>query len=140
MFQFFINLSEDKNQSNIIPEAIHLCDGLMASGYSPESYCMFIYVYLCLFMLYQILLNYNDNILIHFIGIPAILPIVEYVYILKSAFMVNSSDLKELEAQREMLFAMLLRLCQFNEVRFTVKTSYLLKNLYLKTIICYCRL
>ncbi|XP_025420820.1 huntingtin [Sipha flava] len=87
MFQFFINLSEDKNQSNIIPEAIHLCDGLMASGYSPESYC-----------------------------IPAILPIVEYVYILKSAFMVNSSDLKELEAQREMLFAMLLRLCQFNEV------------------------
>lgn len=46
MFQFFINLSEDKNQSNIIPEAIHLCDGLMASGYSPESYCM---VYLCYF-------------------------------------------------------------------------------------------
>lgn len=30
--------------------------------------------------------------------------------------MVNSSDLKELEAQREMLFAMLLRLCQFNDV------------------------
>lgn len=32
--------------------------------------------------------------------------------------MVNSSDLKELEAQREMLFAMLLRLCQFNDVIF----------------------
>ncbi|CAH1724958.1 unnamed protein product [Aphis gossypii] len=87
IFQFFINLSEDKSQSNIIPEAIHLCDGLMASGYPPELYC-----------------------------IPGILPIVEYVYVLKSAFMVNSSDLKELEAQREMLFAMLLRLCQFNEV------------------------
>ncbi|VVC25146.1 Hypothetical protein CINCED_3A023792 [Cinara cedri] len=87
MFQFFINLSGDKSQANIISEAIHLCDGLMASGYPPEFYC-----------------------------IPAILPIVEYVYVLKSAFMVNSSDLKELEAQREMLFAMLLRLCQFNEV------------------------
>jgi len=34
--------------------------------------------------------------------------------------MVNSSDLKELEAQREMLFAMLLRLCQFNEVSYVV--------------------
>lgn len=55
-----------------------------------------------------------------FLGIPAILPIVEYVYVLKSAFMVNSSDLKELEAQREMLFAMLLRLCQFNEVCYSM--------------------
>lgn len=34
--------------------------------------------------------------------------------------MVNSSDLKELEAQREMLFAMLLRLCQFNEVSYLI--------------------
>jgi len=56
------------------------------------------------------------NNLSNLLGIPAILPIVEYVYVLKSAFIVNSSDLKELEAQREMLFAMLLRLCQFNEV------------------------
>lgn len=69
------------------------------------------------------LLTYNKLIklkLSYFLGIPAILPIVEYVYVLKSAFMVNSSDLKELEAQREMLFAMLLRLCQFNEVSYTV--------------------
>lgn len=43
MFQFFINLSGDKSQSHIIPEAIHLCDGLMASGYAPESYCTFIF-------------------------------------------------------------------------------------------------
>lgn len=42
IFKFFINLSEDKSQSNIIPEAIHLCDGLMASGYPPELYCMLI--------------------------------------------------------------------------------------------------
>lgn len=42
MFQFFINLSGDKSQSNVIPEAIHLCDGLMASGYPPELYCMLI--------------------------------------------------------------------------------------------------
>lgn len=38
--------------------------------------------------------------------------------------MVNSSDLKELEAQREMLFAMLLRLCQFNEVSYSVFNSF----------------
>lgn len=43
MFQFFINLSGDKSQSNIISEAIHLCDGLMASGYPPELYCMLIF-------------------------------------------------------------------------------------------------
>jgi len=43
MFQFLINLSADKSQSNIIPEAIHLCDGLMASGYPPELYCMLIF-------------------------------------------------------------------------------------------------
>lgn len=54
------------------------------------------------------------------------MPIVEYVYVLKSAFMVNSSDLKELEAQREMLFAMLLRLCQFNEVSYSVYSNILL--------------
>lgn len=44
MFQFFINLSGDKSQSNIISEAIHLCDGLMASGFSPELYCMLIFL------------------------------------------------------------------------------------------------
>ncbi|XP_050533729.1 huntingtin isoform X2 [Daktulosphaira vitifoliae] len=88
IFNLFIHLSTDKSKSNnLISEAIRLCDGLMASGYPPDLYC-----------------------------IPAILPIVENVYVLKSAFMVNSSDLKELDAQREMLFAMLLRLCQFNEV------------------------
>ncbi|XP_050429862.1 huntingtin isoform X2 [Adelges cooleyi] len=89
IFHLFISLSADKNKSNnnLISEAIRLCDGLMASGYPPDLYC-----------------------------IPAILPIVENVYVLKSAFLVNSSDLKELEAQREMLFAMLLRLCQFNKV------------------------
>jgi len=63
-----------------------------------------------------------------FLGIPAILPIVEYIYVLKSAFMVNSSDLKELEAQREMLFAMLLRLCQFNEVCFTIYNFTVILN------------
>lgn len=40
--------------------------------------------------------------------------------------MVNSSDLKELEAQREMLFAMLLRLCQFNEVSYSVYNNFYL--------------
>lgn len=67
---------------------------------------------------------------ISYLGIPAILPIVEYVYVLKSAFMVNSSDLKELEAQREMLFAMLLRLCQFNDV----SLFYLVNNLVFNRI------
>lgn len=69
-------------------------------------------------MLHSLL--FINNKLSNVLGIPAILPIVEYVYVLKSAFMVNSSDLKELEAQREMLFAMLLRLCQFNEVSWAV--------------------
>lgn len=38
--------------------------------------------------------------------------------------MVNSSDLKELEAQREMLFAMLMRLCQFNEVHLGFRLGF----------------
>lgn len=88
----------------------------MASGYPPELYCMFI----ILEHFYSLNINKLITNILNFLGIPAILPIVEYVYVLKSAFMVNSSDLKELEAQREMLFAMLLRLCQFNEVSYSI--------------------
>lgn len=69
MFRFFINLSGDylfiwlknhKNQSNIIPEAIHLCDGLMASGYPEELYCMLMFIEHSFIIFYNLYLSTNS--------------------------------------------------------------------------------
>lgn len=89
IFQFLVHLSYEKQHSKSIinvPKIIHLCDGLMASGRSPVT---------------------------HFI--PAITPVVEDTFIFRNQNN-TSTDIKELETMREVLFSMLLRLVEYHEV------------------------
>ncbi|KAL1138045.1 hypothetical protein AAG570_009740 [Ranatra chinensis] len=87
IFKFLVHLCNEKNHSKLlisVPQVIQLCDGLMASGQNPVTHC-----------------------------IPALLPVVEYVFLLNSS---ATSDIKELETQREVLLVMLLRLAEYPQV------------------------
>lgn len=57
--------------------------------------------------MYIIHLSYNT-----ISGIPALLPVVEHVFLATSC-----TDLKQLEAQREVVLAMLLRLAEYHQVK-----------------------
>lgn len=55
------------------------------------------------------------------LGIPALVPIVEDVFLVRGTSSASSFDLKELETQREVLVSMLLRLVEYHQVSpFTV--------------------
>jgi huntingtin len=50
------------------------------------------------------------------LGIPALVPVVEDVFLVRGASSTSSFDLKELETQREVLVSMLLRLVEYHQV------------------------
>ncbi|KAJ9589854.1 hypothetical protein L9F63_017009 [Diploptera punctata] len=90
IFYFLVHLSYEKHHSKCIigiPKIIQLCDGLMASGQSPVSHC-----------------------------IPALVPIVEDVFLVRGSSSTTSFDLKELDTQREVVMSMLLRLVEYHQV------------------------
>ncbi|XP_037081656.1 huntingtin-like [Pollicipes pollicipes] len=87
IFSFLVVLSYERYHSKTvvsIPKVIQLCDGLVASGQSPEAYAL-----------------------------PALRPIVEDLFVSTRP---SVQDVKELEAQKEVLLSMLLRLIQYPEV------------------------
>ncbi|PSN49021.1 Huntingtin [Blattella germanica] len=90
IFHFLVHLSYEKHHSKCIigiPKIIQLCDGLMASGQSPITHC-----------------------------IPALVPIVEDVFLARGTSSTSSTDMKELDTQREVLMSMLLRLVEYHQV------------------------
>lgn len=50
------------------------------------------------------------------LGIPALVPVVEDVFLVRGTSSATSFDLKELETQREVLVSMLLRLVEYHQV------------------------
>ncbi|KAF4521052.1 hypothetical protein B566_EDAN008124 [Ephemera danica] len=89
IFYFLVHLSYEKNHSKAIigiPEVIQLCDGLMASGQSPVTHC-----------------------------IPALIPVVEDVFMMRGGA-TTGSHVAELDTQREVLVAVLLRLVEYHQV------------------------
>jgi len=50
------------------------------------------------------------------LGIPALVPVVEDVFLVRGASSTSSFDLKELDTQREVLVSMLLRLVEYHQV------------------------
>ncbi|KAK7793413.1 hypothetical protein R5R35_014313 [Gryllus longicercus] len=90
IFYFLVHLSYEKNHSKCIigvPKVIQLCDGLMASGQPPTTHC-----------------------------IPALVPVVEDVFLARGSRSGGGTDLKELDTQREVLVSMLLRLVEYHQV------------------------
>ncbi|KDR16213.1 huntingtin [Zootermopsis nevadensis] len=90
IFYFLVHLSYDEHHSKSIigvPKVIQLCDGLMASGQSPVTHC-----------------------------IPALVPVVEDVFLIRGSSSTSSFDMKELDTQREVLVSMLLRLVEYHQV------------------------
>lgn len=90
IFHFMVLLSFEKHHSKSItsiPKVIQLCDGLMASGQNPLTHC-----------------------------IPALLPVVEHGFISKASLSSGTIDAEELETQREVMVAMLLRLVEYHQV------------------------
>ena len=49
-------------------------------------------------------------------GIPALVPLVEDVFLVRGSSSVSSFELKELDTQREVLMSMLLRLVEYHQV------------------------
>ncbi|KAK9502081.1 hypothetical protein O3M35_012683 [Rhynocoris fuscipes] len=89
IFKFLVHLSNEKNHTKpviSVPEVIQLCDGLMASGQNPVTHC-----------------------------IPALMPVVEHVFLINPT-VPTSGDPKELETQREVVLAMLVRLAEYPQV------------------------
>jgi hypothetical protein len=50
------------------------------------------------------------------LGIPALVPVVEDVFLIRGSSSTSSFDLKELDTQREVLVSMLLRLVEYHQV------------------------
>jgi hypothetical protein len=50
------------------------------------------------------------------LGIPALVPVVEDVFLVRGTSSTSSFDLKELDTQREVLVSMLLRLVEYHQV------------------------
>ncbi|XP_044581130.1 huntingtin isoform X1 [Cotesia glomerata] len=90
IFTFFVHLSYEKFHTKMvieIREVIKLCDGLLASGQPPVSHC-----------------------------IPAIIPIVEDIFLRRSKFSTNTTDNTELDTTREYLMSMMLRLVEYDQI------------------------
>ena len=123
IFHFMVLLSFEKHHSKsitTIPKVIQLCDGLMASGQNPLTHCMssillvsktivfaFFFFTVCV---------YSISVLFHVKGIPALLPVVEHGFVSKSLGSSALIDTDELETQREVMVAMLLRLVEYHQV------------------------
>ncbi|KAG8035544.1 hypothetical protein G9C98_006997 [Cotesia typhae] len=90
IFTFFVHLSYEKFHTKMvieIREVIKLCDGLLASGQPPVSHC-----------------------------IPAIIPIVEDIFLRRSKFSTSATNNTELDTTREYLMSMMLRLVEYDQI------------------------
>ncbi|CAG7730919.1 unnamed protein product [Allacma fusca] len=84
MFEFLTLLSHEQHHSSRfidIPKILRLCDGLVASGQNPVTHC-----------------------------IPALKKVVTDLFIKRNHTSYSHADKKEIEAQREVLFQMLMKL------------------------------
>uniref|UniRef100_A0A0C9Q4L0 Htt_0 protein n=1 Tax=Fopius arisanus TaxID=64838 RepID=A0A0C9Q4L0_9HYME len=90
IFGFLVHLSYEKFHSKMIidiREIIKLCDGLMASGQPPTTHC-----------------------------IPALVPVVEDIFLARSSASKTPGEKAELDTTREYLMSMLLRLVEHHTV------------------------
>ncbi|XP_057330586.1 huntingtin [Microplitis mediator] len=90
IFTFFVHLSYEKFHTKMvieIREIIKLCDGLMASGQPPATHC-----------------------------IPALIPVVEDIFLTRSKFLTSATDHAELDTTREYLMSMMLRLVEHDKI------------------------
>jgi hypothetical protein len=60
--------------------------------------------------------EYSLQVLLCSLGIPALVPVVEDVFLVRGTCSTSSFDLKELDTQREVLVSMLLRLVEYHQV------------------------
>ncbi|XP_073969271.1 huntingtin isoform X3 [Rhodnius prolixus] len=90
IFKFLVHLSNEKNHTKPVinvPEIIQLCDRLMASGQNPVTHC-----------------------------IPALIPVAEHVFLINPTQVQCCGDQKELETQREVVLAMMVRLVEYPQM------------------------
>jgi hypothetical protein len=67
----------------------------------------------------------RDELVLCCLGIPALVPVVEDVFLIRGSSSTSSFDMKELDTQREVLVSMLLRLVEYHQVSlFDVPTPH----------------